>query len=122
MFKSYKATLLSVLVFPGVGHFSLKKPVQGLLLLIVSIVCLYFLLTITVELVQQLSVKIQSGEIPMDVAKISDIVLQQIVDRDDQRINMPSLVLLICWVLGVVDSFRIEWLRSHTDDLSNKKT
>jgi hypothetical protein len=113
---------LSVLVFPGVGHFSLKKPVQGLLLSIVSIVCLYFLLTITVELVQQLSVKIQSGEIPMDVAKISDIVLQQIVDRDDQRINMPSLVLLICWVLGVVDSFRIEWLRGHTDDLSNKKT
>ena len=122
MSKSLKAALLSALVFPGIGHFSLKKPVQGVLLSGVAIVCLYFLLTTAVEIAQQLSVKIQSGEIPMDVEKISEIVSQQLVGSDDQRINIPSLLLMICWVVGVVDSFRIGWLRGNSDDSSNIQT
>ena len=115
MSKSLKAALLSALVFPGIGHFSLKKPVQGLLLSGVAIVCLYFLLTTTAEIAQQLSVKIQSGEIPMDVVKISEMVSQQLVESADQRINIPSLLLVICWVVGIVDSFRIGWSRGNSD-------
>ncbi len=122
MSKSLKAALLSALVFPGIGHFSLKKPVQGVLLSGVAIVCLYFLLTTAVEIAQQLSVKVQSGEIPMDVEKISEMVSQQLVGSDDQRINMPSLLLVICWVIGVVDSFRIGRSQGNSDDSSNIQT
>ncbi len=122
MSKSLKAALLSALVFPGIGHFSLKKPVQGVLLSGVAIVCLYFLLTTAVEIAQQLSVKIQSGEIPMDVEKISEMVSQQLVGSDDQRINMSSLLLVICWVVGVVDSFRIGRSQGNSDDSSNIQT
>lgn len=122
MSKSLKAALLSALVFPGIGHFSLKRPVQGVLLSGVAIVCLYFLLTTAVEIAQQLSVKVQSGEIPMDVEKISEMVSQQLVGSDDQRINTPSLLLVICWVIGVVDSFRIGRSQGNSDDSSNIQT
>ena len=122
MSKSLKAALLSALVFPGIGHFLLKKPVQGVLLSGVAIVCLYFLLTTAVEIAQQLSVKVQSGEIPMDVEKISEMVSQQLVGSDDQRINMPSLLLVICWLVGVVDSFRIGRSQGNSDDSSNIQT
>ncbi len=122
MSKSLKAALLSALVFPGIGHFLLKKPVQGVLLSGVAIVCLYFLLTTAVEIAQQLSVKVQTGEIPMDVEKISEMVSQQLVGSDDQRINMPSLLLVICWLVGVVDSFRIGRSQGNSDDSSNIQT
>ena len=98
MNKSLKAALLSALVFPGVGHFSLKKPIQGVLLSGVSIICLYFLITTSVDIAQQLIVKVQSGEIPMDVVKMSEIVSQQLEGSDGQRINIPSYLLVICWV------------------------
>jgi hypothetical protein len=74
------------------------------------------LLTTTVEIAQQLSVKIQSGEIPIDVAKISEMVSQQLVGSNDQRINMPSFLLVICWIVGIVDSFRIGWSKGNSDD------
>jgi hypothetical protein len=121
MSKSLKAALLSALVFPGIGHFSLKKPLQGSLLSGIAIVCLYFLLTAVVDIAQRLSVKIQSGEVPFDVTKISELVSQQLAGSDSQLVNIPSLLLVICWVVGVIDSFRIGWSQGRIGDASIKK-
>lgn len=121
MNKSLKAALLSALVFPGVGHFSLKKPIQGVLLSGVSIICLYFLITTSVDIAQQLIVKVQSGEIPMDVVKMSEIVSQQLEGSGGQRINIPSYLLMICWIVGIIDSVRIGWSRGNSDDSLDKK-
>jgi hypothetical protein len=121
MSKSLKAALLSALVFPGIGHFSLKKPLQGSLLSGIAIVCLYFLLTAVLDIAQRLSVKIQSGEVPFDVTKISELVSQQLAGSDGQLVNIPSLLLVICWVVGVIDSFRIGWSQGRIGDTSSKK-
>jgi len=115
MSKSLKAVLLSAFVFPGIGHFSLKKPVQGVLLSGVAIICLYFLFTTSVEIAQQMSMEIQSGEIPMDTGQISEMVSQRLAGGDGQRLNIPSQVLLICWLAGIVDSFRIGWSQDKQD-------
>ncbi len=122
MRRSIKAALLSALAFPGVGHFSLKKPIQGVFLSGLSTVCLYFLLIATIEIVKQLSVKIQSGEIPMGVVEINEIISQQLMGSDDQRINISLLLFVICWFVGIVDSFRIGWARDNNNDVSNKQT
>ena len=61
MSNALKAALLSALIFPGVGHFSLKKPVQGSLLVGIAGVCLCFLMTAAMAVVQQLSAKIHIG-------------------------------------------------------------
>ena len=58
----------------------------------------------------------------MDVAKISEIISQQIVGSDDQRINMSLLLFVICWFVGIVDSFRIGWAQDNNNDASNKQT
>ena len=121
MSKSLKAALLSALVFPGIGHFSLKKPLQGSLLSGIAIVCLYFLLTAVVDIAQRLSVKIQSGEVPFDVTKISELVSQQLAGSDGQLVNIPALLLMICWAVGIIDSFRIGWSQGKIDDACSKK-
>jgi hypothetical protein len=109
MSKSLKAALLSALVFPGVGHFVLKKHLQGSLLSGISVVCLYFLLMAIVDIAQRLSEKIQSGEVPFDVTKITQLVSQQLAGSDGQLVNIASLLFMICWIIGVTDSFRIGW-------------
>jgi hypothetical protein len=121
MSKSLRAALLSALVFPGIGHFSLKQPLQGSLLSGVATVCLYLLLTAVVDIAQQVSVKIQSGEVPVDVTKISELVSQQFAGSDDQLVNIPSFILVICWVVGVIDSFRIGWSQEKAGDASRGK-
>lgn len=117
MTKYLKAALLSALVFPGIGHFSLKKPLQGSILAGIAIVCLYFLLTVVVDIAQELSAKIQSGEVPLDAAKISELLTQQMAGSDGQLINIPSLLLIICWVVGVVDSVRIGWVQEQDEEV-----
>ena len=114
MRKSIKAVLLSALVFPGAGHFSLKKPVQGTLLVVISLLCLYFLISTVLEISQNLSTKIQSGEIPYDVAKITELVSEQLSGSNDKLIAISSFVLLICWIVGIVDSFRVGRLQDKS--------
>lgn len=121
MNKSLKAALLSALVFPGAGHFSLKKPVQGALISGVAMVCLYFILNTAVDIAQQISIKIQSGEVPLDVANISEMVSQDLAGSDGQGINMAALLLVICWVVGIADSVRIGWSRGNSQDASNRR-
>jgi hypothetical protein len=119
--KSLKAALLSALVFPGAGHFSLHKPVQGALISAVAFVCLYFLLTTAVDIAQQLSVKLQKGEVPFDVAKIDEMVAGQLAAGEGSGTNIASLLLLVCWLVGIVDSFRIGWLQDRSEHAANKK-
>ena len=117
-----KAALLSALIFPGVGHFSLKKPVQGSLLVGIAGVCLCFLMTAAMAVVQQLSAKIQSGEVPLDVVAINQLVTQQLAAGNGQSIDLVSWVLLICWVVGVIDSYRIGWVQQRSSGSGSNKS
>ena len=107
MSKSLKAALLSALVFPGCRHFSLKKTVQGCLLVFISIICIYALFSSTMDIAQDISIKIQSGQIPLDMANLNELVLKELNTRDTESLNTSSFILGICWLVGVIDSFRI---------------
>lgn len=121
MKKSLKAALLSALVFPGAGHFSLRKPVRGAFISAVAFVCLYFFLTPAVDIAQQLSVKLQNGEVPFDVAKIDEMVTGQLAAGEGSGANIASLLLLVCWLVGIVDSFRIGCLQDRSEHAANEK-
>ncbi len=107
MSNSVKAVLLSALVFPGCGHYFLKKNIAGTLLLGISVVCLYFLLVTTVTIAQEISDRILQGEIPMDIVEISQAILIQLADSPIHQLNGATLLLFICWIIGMVDSYRL---------------
>lgn len=114
MKKSIKATLLSALVFPGLGHFLLKNYIAGFALSGTALAALYFIMTRTVDRAMQVVDKIQSGEIPADAAVITDLVEKQSQGAGAQPLNIATLVLLIVWLIGIVDAFRIG--RAHDKD------
>lgn len=100
MNNALKSALLSALIFPGVGHFVLKKPIQGLILTVTSIFSLYLLFTSLSEIAEQLRIQIQnSGAIP---------TLQELsYQLSSQGLGTPSLIVSICWIVGIIDAYRI---------------
>ncbi len=102
-----KATLISALVFPGGGHFYLKRHFTGALLAGVSLVCLYLLVSIAMEAAQAISQKILSGEIPMDVFRIREEIYTQSAIIGSTRGEVVTWLLVACWLVGIADSYRL---------------
>ncbi len=122
MKKSLKAALFSALVFPGSGHFLLKKHLQGAVLAGITILCVWVLASTALEMAQDISLKIQSGEIPLDVTRIMDEVSKQASAGDAQAANITTYLLLICWLVGIVDSYRLGRLQDKIDSTRDKES
>jgi TM2 domain-containing membrane protein YozV len=123
MKKSTKAVLLSAFVFPGAGHLYLKKYVPGCILAGVSLVGIYYLVTKTVERAWEIAEKIQSGAVQLDATTIAELVSQQSAGTDAQLTNIATLAIIICWVFGIIDSYRVGRVRGKNEqDLINGKT
>jgi len=101
-----KAALSSAFVFPGAGHFFLKKYMTGAVLAGTALASLYLLISETVDQVLQITDKIQHGEVPLNVAAITALVSKQ-TGNETQLINIASTVLIILWLIGIADSYRI---------------
>ena len=113
MKKHTKAALLSTFVFPGVGHFLLKKHIQGALLAGTAFVALYFLIAKTVEKTLLVFEKIQSGKAPLDAATISELVSNQTTGTETQLLRLATAALIISWLIGIVDSYRVGCAQSQ---------
>jgi len=107
MNKPMKAALLSAFVFPGAGHFLLKKHIHGAILAGTAVAVLYFLTTKTVEKALQITEKIQSGEVLLDATTIMELVSKQATGTEAQLINIATAALFISWLIGIVDSYRV---------------
>lgn len=111
MRNTIKAVLLSALVFPGTGHFSLKKPVHGSVLVVISIICMYFLFSTVFEMSLELQTKIQNGEMVFDQDKINEVVQEKLATGNYQYLGTSALGFILCWIFGVIDSFRVGHLK-----------
>jgi hypothetical protein len=108
MKDSYTGLLLSALVFPGSGHFFLKKYIRAIILISISTVCLYYLLAPVVTISEEINERIFSGELPMDILIISAEILKQLKDSHMEQLSGATSILIFCWIIGMIDSYRIE--------------
>ena len=123
MKESSKAVLLSAFLFPGTGHLYLKKYLPGSILAGVTLVGVYYLVTITVERAWEIAEKIQSGDVPLDATAITELVSQQSSGADSPLINIATLAIIICWVIGIIDSYRAGSVQDKNgQELINGKT
>ena len=107
MKKSTKAALLSAFIFPGLGHIFLKKYIPGFVLVGFSITCIYYLISKTMEHALQIVDKIQSGSVPLDATAIADLAAKQSTGAESLLLNIASVAILICWIIGIIDSYRV---------------
>jgi len=120
MKKSTKAALLSAFIFPGAGHLYLRRYVPGGILVGVSLVGIYYLVTNIVERAWEIAEKIQSGAVQLDTTTITELVSQQSAGTDSQLVNIATLAIIICWGIGIIDSYRVGRARDKMDFISIK--
>jgi hypothetical protein len=113
--KITKAVLLSAFVFPGLGHLYLKKRLSGSILMGASFAAIYYLMSKVVENALQIAEKIQSGEVQPDAVTISELLSQQSNGSESQLQNIATAVFVICWLIGIIDSYRLGRVRDKNE-------
>jgi len=106
MSKSNKAVLLSALVFPGAGHLFLKRYITGAVLVCASLSALYLIVADILERALSIVEKIERGEVSPDVAAIAELLSRQPIANESQLLDAALPVLVICWLIGIADSYR----------------
>jgi len=107
MKKSSKAALLSGLIFPGIGHIALKKYLRGSALMFFSLVALSVIITRIYQRALIIVDRINSGDIPVDTVAIADMVSNSTSSADSFTENFAVVVLGACWLIGIIDSYRL---------------
>ncbi|MCP4269392.1 MAG: hypothetical protein GY777_28110 [Candidatus Brocadiaceae bacterium] len=109
MRKSLKGALLSGLVFPGYGQFIMKHYIRGIVLMLT---CLTGLVVIGVKVRQQIFIileKIEYVDGAIDMSEIINAVNLEDTTPGDGIYRIASLLLLFCWIIGIIDAYRIGW-------------
>jgi hypothetical protein len=107
MKRSSKAALLSGLIFPGIGHIVLKQYLRGSVLLIFALVALSVIVTSIYQRALTMVDRINSGDIPVDTGAIAEMVSNSTSGADSFIENIAVVVLVACWLIGIIDSFRL---------------
>ena len=119
MKKTEKAVLLSAIVLPGSGHFFLKRYISGFLLSGTALVASYFLISGVINKALDIADKIKRGDIPPDIAVITELVAQQPSGTELQSLNTAMMFLMVAWLIGIVDSYRVGRRLDHSIVTSN---
>lgn len=115
MKKSYKAALFSALIFPGSGHFLLKQYPLGLLFAGTATGCICVLVFRAIAIAQTISDQMLSGEIPLDIAHISNEISTQSAAAGSTTVTIATWVLIFCWLAGTADAFRLGRQRDRAE-------
>lgn len=105
MHKATKAALMSALIFPGCGHFYLKSKLRGAIFTLFSAGCLYVLISFAVKVANDLSERILSGDIALDISSLMAEISSQLNGSGGDAPHVASLLLLACWGISIIDSF-----------------
>jgi TM2 domain-containing membrane protein YozV len=107
MKKATKASMLSACIFPGTGHIYLKKYIPGIILALVSFSGFYYLTSSLIRTAFKILEKIQNGDIQPDFETINQLLTDQLRGNESQTLNIYLFLIIICWIIGVIDSYRL---------------
>jgi len=107
MKKDLKAALLTAVVYPGAGHFSLKKHLIGSIFAGVFSLLLILTFKDIFAIAQCTANEIVSGKIPMSVTGILKAAQQPSEEcaKLAQYKYVPLMVVI--WLLSIVDAYRL---------------
>jgi len=107
MNNSLKGALLSGVVFPGLGQVILKHYKRGIALMLIVLVSLLVIVVKAVQQVFTVLEKIESEGGAINMSTISNAVTQATTTSDSFIFNFVLLLIIFCWIIGVVDAYRI---------------
>jgi acid phosphatase family membrane protein YuiD len=107
MKNSMKGALLSGLVFPGLGQIALKRYWRGFALMLAVMAGLYIMIVTALQQAYIILDRIEAeGGMP-DSDTISQAAAQAAAASDSPMITAVSVLIIVCWIVGIVDAWRI---------------
>ncbi|MBU0909026.1 MAG: hypothetical protein KKA54_12535 [Proteobacteria bacterium] len=107
MKNSLKGALLSGLVLPGLGQVFFRHYMRGIALMLVICASLSVMTALIVAKALPIFEKIEADGGEIDISMINTAVNQAATTSDSLLFNGLMLLVLICWILAVVDAYRI---------------
>jgi TM2 domain-containing membrane protein YozV len=107
MKNSMKGALLSGLVFPGLGQIALKRYSRGFALMLTVMAGLYVMIVTAVQQAYDILDSIETEDAVPDSDTISQAAVQAAAASDSPFITVVSLLIIACWIVGIIDAYRI---------------
>ncbi|MFC1858781.1 hypothetical protein ACFL9U_12270 [Thermodesulfobacteriota bacterium] len=107
MNNAIKGALLSGLLFPGLGQVILKHYKRGVVLMLSVLTALTVVVVVVVQQALTILEKIELEEGGLEMSAISDAVAQASNTSYSRILNFVSLLIIFCWIFGIVDAYRI---------------
>jgi hypothetical protein len=107
MNNALKGALLSGLIFPGLGQVVQKHYKRGAVIMLTGLVSLSVVIVKAVQHALSILEKIESEGGAISMGTISDAVTQAFTTSGSLTFNLALLLLILCWIIGVVDAYRI---------------
>jgi len=107
MKNSLKGALLSGLVFPGLGQMVLRHSRRGVALMLIVFLSLAVIVVKAVQksLIVLEKIKAEGGIV--DAGTISQTAAQATTASEGLMMNALLLLLVVCWIFGIIDAYRI---------------
>ena len=121
MNNSLKGALLSGLVFPGLGQIVFKHYRRGAVLLILVSASLLVVLAKAVQQAFTILEKIELDGGAIDLSAISNAAVQASTTSDSPVFKLFFLLMIVCWIIGVVDAYRIGRRKDIEDALTRRE-
>lgn len=110
MKSSTKAALVSALVFPGTGHWLLKRAGRGCLFLLPSALSAYYLCSQVLQRANAIADQVLNGSLPLDPQLIADRIAAD-PGAEGPMMTVAVTVALICWAGAIIDAL---WIGKQT--------
>jgi hypothetical protein len=107
MNNSLKGALLSGVIFPGLGQVVLKHYKRGIVLMFTVFASLMVVVIKAVQDALTILEKIELEGGIIDIQTITDAATQAASTIDSRIYKLGFSLIVICWVFGVVDAYRI---------------
>lgn len=107
MKHALKGLIYSSLVYPGLGHVVLKRALRGLPFLFAATTGLGIIVVRSVRIALQITASYDPMSTPMDINQIITTTEQAMASIHTSSFNIPVMLLLISWFLGMIDAFFI---------------
>ena len=99
--------LLSALLYPGVGHYFLKRYVKCGLFVFAFSIPLIFVLNDVIDKANQVVEKITSGEIPLNSDAITVSISNLMTETNAQELNINIYVMIFIWIIAIADAYLV---------------
>lgn len=107
MDRSLKAVLLSTLLYPGSGHFFLKKKLAGCIFIVLFSTPLFFLLNEIITKTNQVIAQIETGHIPFDIVSITAALTDITSGNNAQALTIKIYFMTAIWIISALDAYRL---------------